>query len=195
MRAERGQIVARGHRIHIFGASGSGTSTLGRSLASAIGTQAFDTDDFYWHPTDPPFIHKRDVPERVALMQAMFLPRSDWVLSGSLDSWSEGIAHRFTLAVFLTVDTDIRLERLRARERRRYGADMEEGGSHFEATRGFLNWSAGYDAGLRPGRSRLRHEVWAESLACPVLRLDGHRPVATLVGAVKAALDPVPANA
>jgi hypothetical protein len=33
-------------RIHVMGASGSGTSTLARGLANAFDSQAFDTDDF-----------------------------------------------------------------------------------------------------------------------------------------------------
>jgi hypothetical protein len=74
-------------RIHVLGASGAGTSTLARGLASALDSQAFDTDDFYWTPTDPPFTEKRPVAERLALMEALFLPRRDWVLSGSFTSW------------------------------------------------------------------------------------------------------------
>ena len=105
-----------GHRIHIFGASGAGTTTLGRALASALETQHFDTDDFYWYPTDPPFQRKRPVGARIELMDKLFLPRRDWVLSGSLDSWSNGVDHRFTLAIYLTLDTETRLARLRARE-------------------------------------------------------------------------------
>lgn len=48
-------------RIHIFGASGSGTSTLGRAVAARLGYAFLDADDFYWLPTDPPFREKRDV--------------------------------------------------------------------------------------------------------------------------------------
>ena len=97
--------LPRRHRIHIFGPSGAGTSTLGRVLACRLETQHFDTDDFYWEPSDPPFRTKRTIAERRTLMQAAFLPRSDWVLSGSLDSWSDGIADRFTAAIFLTLDS------------------------------------------------------------------------------------------
>ena len=54
-----------------MGASGSGTSTLARGLANAFDSQAFDTDDFYWKPTDPPFTLKRPVADRIALMEEM----------------------------------------------------------------------------------------------------------------------------
>ncbi len=178
-------MAMAGHRIHIFGASGAGTTTLGRALASALETQHFDTDDFYWYPTDPPFREKRPVPERRALMRQIFLPRRDWVLSGSLDSWSEGIDRRFTHAVYLDVDTETRLTRLRAREAWRLNDPAER--PEMEA---FLEWAAAYDDGLLPGRNRARHHAWAETLDCPVITLDSGRPVSLLVHDVLGALDP-----
>ena len=57
------------HVIHIFGASGSGTSTLGREIASGLGYRFMDTDDYFWLPTDPKYTHKRPVSERLALMR------------------------------------------------------------------------------------------------------------------------------
>ena len=39
------------HIIHIYGASGSGTSTLGRALADALGLVLMDSDDYFWQPT------------------------------------------------------------------------------------------------------------------------------------------------
>lgn len=41
--------------IHITGASGSGTTTLGRALAQALGWRYLDADRYYWLPTSPPF--------------------------------------------------------------------------------------------------------------------------------------------
>lgn len=179
-----------GNRIHIFGASGAGTTTLGRALASALESQHFDTDDFYWYPTDPPFNDKRPVPERQALMEQMFLPRRDWVLSGSLDSWSEGIDHRFTFAVFLTLNTETRLRRLRAREGWRLQDPSERPG--MEA---FLDWASAYDDGLLPGRNRARHLAWADTLDCPVMTLDSGRPVSILVHDIVDTLDQIRARA
>lgn len=179
-----------GNRIHIFGASGAGTSTLGRALATALESQHFDTDDFYWHPTDPPFRHKRAIAERKRLMQEMFLPRRDWVLSGSMDSWSEGIDHRFTLAVFLTLKTETRLARLRAREGWRLNDVSER--PEMEA---FLDWAAAYDDGLLPGRNRARHLAWADTLDCPVMTLDSGRPISALVHDILDTLDQARARA
>jgi cytidylate kinase len=46
-------------RIHVFGASGSGTTSLTTALAAKHDHRHFDTDEFYWFPTDPPYQHKR----------------------------------------------------------------------------------------------------------------------------------------
>ena len=46
------------HTIHIFGASGCGTTTLGDAVAEKLPLTHFDVDDFYWRPTDPPFVEK-----------------------------------------------------------------------------------------------------------------------------------------
>jgi adenylate kinase family enzyme len=55
--------------IHIYGASGSGTSTLGRYLAKRLDFAFLDADDYFWLPTDPKFTKKRPIEQRVPLMQ------------------------------------------------------------------------------------------------------------------------------
>jgi hypothetical protein len=57
-------------RIHVVGASGSGTTTLGRALAKRLGCRHLDTDDVFWLPSDPPFRYVRDRGERQALLGA-----------------------------------------------------------------------------------------------------------------------------
>ena len=37
--------------IHIFGASGSGTTTLGKKICEELGYTQMDTDDYFWMPT------------------------------------------------------------------------------------------------------------------------------------------------
>ncbi|MCC7420512.1 MAG: AAA family ATPase [Planctomycetaceae bacterium] len=174
------------HRIHIFGASGSGTTTLGKAIAAATGLQHLDTDDFYWEPTNPPFTQKREPGERLALLLAEFERASaGWVLSGSLCGWGDSLIPRFQLAVFLTLDPRVRLQRLRARAAHRYGAErLATGGDLAEAHATFLAWAQQYDTGGLEIRSRTLHEQWMESLPIPILRLDSQRSVPELCAAV-----------
>jgi adenylate kinase family enzyme len=46
-------------RILVTGASGSGTTTLGKALAEQLACAFLDADDFFWFPTNPPFTQKR----------------------------------------------------------------------------------------------------------------------------------------
>jgi adenylate kinase family enzyme len=176
-------------RIHIVGASGAGVTTLGRALADVLAIPHHDTDDYFWRPTSPPYREQRDVADRLRLMGEVFLGRSDWILSGSLDDWGGPVIPLFDLVVFLHVPTEIRLRRLRDREARHFGGDaLAPGGWRHEETESFFEWASHYDDGTREGRNLPRHLAWLATLNCPVLRLHGARPVADLVREIVAAL-------
>ena len=114
-------------RLYVFGASGSGTSTLGQHLAERLRLVHVDCDDRYWAKTDPPFQEKRAPIDRVtSILQA--LGPDGWVLSGSCDTWGQAILDRARLIVFVTLPTPLRLERLKAREIARFGDRIEKGG-------------------------------------------------------------------
>ena len=56
-------------RLHVFGASGSGTTSLASLLAAQHGHRHLDTDDFFWLPTDPPYRDKRPRQLRLELLR------------------------------------------------------------------------------------------------------------------------------
>lgn len=172
-------------RIHILGASGTGTTTLGAALAARLGCPHLDTDDFFWLPSDPPYSHQRQVPERIALLEPL-LAAPAWVLSGSLCGWGDVFIPLFVRVVFLALPQDERMARLGRREQERYGDKIAPGGVMHENHTAFMAWAARYDdAGLEQ-RSLRTHEEWLARLACPVLRLDGAMPTAAQVAAVTA---------
>lgn len=178
-------FVAGKCRVHVTGASGAGTTTLGRALAQRLAVPHFDTDDFFWLPTEPPFQHARERGRRLALLEEMLGERRGWVLSGALDGWGDPLASRFDLVVWLDTPSATRLKRLAARERTRYGrAALAPDGAMYEQHRAFLDWAASYDTRTDDGRGRRRHEQWLAGLTCKVLRLDGSSPTRELVRAV-----------
>ncbi|UFN47988.1 hypothetical protein LPC08_18505 [Roseomonas sp. OT10] len=176
-------------RMHVIGASGSGTSTLGEALAARLGLPWHDTDDFYWVPTDPPYTTRRPVPERLARMNAALDDSRGWVMSGSLISWGDSLTERLTFVVFLALDQGERMRRLRAREASRYGRRIGPGGDMHQGSVSFLDWAASYDTAGLETRSRRSQEAWLARLHCPLLRLDSLMPVGTLVEAVLARLE------
>ena len=152
-------------RVHIFGASGSGTTTFGRALASFWSIPHHDTDDYYWEPTEPPFQKKRSIAKRLTLMEEMFLPRPKWVLSGSLVSWSETLIPYFDVLIFLNLKNEDRLERIQSREEQRYGkANLAPGGSRHKEHHEFMLWNEGYEKTTFQGRNRRLHENWIRKL-------------------------------
>ena len=152
----------------MLGASGSGTTTLARALADHWSVPHADADDYFWVPTDPPYVEKRPEADRIALMQQVFVPREAWVLSGSMAGWGEQVVDQCDAIVFLTLDPEERLRRLEAREvHRRAGRGFDH-----DAWTAFVAWARGYDDPDFTGRSRAGHEEWLGGLSQPVLRLD-----------------------
>ncbi len=170
--------------IHIIGASGSGTSTLGAAVAEALDILHLDTDRFFWVPTEPPFTTPREVPERLALLQDQALPEADWVLSGSALKWAAPLEPLYDLIVFLQLDPAVRMARIRRREDQRYGDRIRPGGDMAEASRAFLEWAESYDTAGPERRSRAAHEAWLQRQSAPILRLNSAEPVAALRAAV-----------
>jgi adenylate kinase family enzyme len=161
------------HHRHILGASGSGTTTLGRALATHLQCPHFDTDDYFWLPTDPPFSQERERTERQHLLMDALTAQNSWVLSGSLCGWGDVAIPLFELVVFLWIPQNVRLARLRQREHERYGARILPGGDMYASAQAFLAWAASYDEGGVDIRSRRRHEQWLGTLPCPIVCFEG----------------------
>jgi adenylate kinase family enzyme len=159
-------------RIHIFGASGSGTTTLGRSVSERLGLPQFDADDYFWTKTEPPFTTPHPSDMRARRLAQALEPHEGWLLSGSVVGWGNFVVPALTLAVFVYVPHELRMRRIAARERERYGARIEAGGDMFEQSREFVAWAARYDSAGFEQRSRVVHEAWIGGLACPLLRID-----------------------
>lgn len=167
-------------RLHVLGASGSGTTTLARALANHWSVPHADADDYFWVPSAPPYVERRPEADRLGLMHEVFVPREAWVLSGSMVGWGESVVDQCDAIVFLTLDPAERLRRLEAREvHRRAGASFDE-----EAWAAFLEWARGYDDPTFGGRSRAVHEEWLAERDQPLLRLDSAAGPDTLVAQV-----------
>jgi uridine kinase len=150
-------------RVLITGAPGSGTTTLGEALASSIDGVFFDADDFYWMPTDPPFVEKRNRDLRGSLFSDALRSHPRVVVAGSIMGWGRDLEDAFDLVVFLQLETAIRIARLREREMRTSG----------RVDPAFIEWATRYDVGPPTGRSLKKHEAWLATRKCSVVRIDG----------------------
>lgn len=159
-------------RIHLLGPSGSGTSTLGKALAEALGIPWFDSDSVYWEASDPPFTKKRPLEERVALLKRIDAQNDSWVLSGSMLQWGDFLRARMDLIIYLFVDRCTRIERLRKREKERFGARIEKGNDMYENHEAFIAWAESYEDGGLDTRSRKSETAWIAAAECEVLRIE-----------------------
>jgi adenylate kinase family enzyme len=164
-------------RIHILGASGSGTTTLGRAFAEHLQYPHFDADNYFWVPTDPPYTRQRERTERQQLLLNDVTAQDAWVLSGSLCEWGDVAIPHFELVVFLALPHDRRMARLRQRAHERFGERILPGGDMYEQSQAFLAWAAAYDEGGLDIRSRQLHDQWLTTLRCPIIYFEADLPL------------------
>jgi len=160
--------------IIVFGASGAGTTTLGKELAQQLDYPHFDLDDYCWHwDTVVPFTVFRAREERIEMLMNAIEKRSAFILSGSLCGWDKPFVPLLRLGVFVTAPAALRAQRLNAREFERFGERILPGGDMHENHTRFVAWASQYDALEPPDRCLKLHEQWAQDLPCPVVRVDG----------------------
>jgi adenylate kinase family enzyme len=168
-------------RVHILGASGSGTSTLGAALARRLGVPHTDADRLYWWPTDPPFTTPRPSRERQALLLRKLPATEPWVFSGAATRWTAPLEPHCHLVVFLRLDPAIRMARLRRREAARYGARLLPNGDMAAIHAAFIAWAGDYDTAGSSRSSLVTHQAWLADQPAPVLQLNSEAPVEDLV--------------
>ena len=183
--------MVKNHRIHIFGASGAGTTTLGNVLAGRLNIPHLDTDDYYWFETGIPYTEKRGADERVELLRSDLEKYPSWVLSGSLCGWGDFAIDMFTLAVFLWIPQELRIARLREREINQFGLEaVSPGGWFYDNHEEFIAWTEKYDSAGLEMRSRALHEQWINQLPCKTIRFEQPLPALEQAVRVEEVIDP-----
>lgn len=163
--------------IIITGSSGSGKSTLGRLVAAELNIPYFDIDDFLWRWDTPvPYTVMCSREEKISGLMNAIAPHDHFCMGGSMSSFHEHFDPLFDLSVLLTCDPALRTRRIQARKLQQFGTRILPGGDMYEENCRFLASVPSYDDGT--GSPNLRdHTAWLESLPCPMLRLDGARPL------------------
>lgn len=159
-------------RIYITRASCAGVTTFGQNLATLRGVRHVDVDVFFWMPTNHPFTTKRPASERVSLIQQEFGDK-DWVLIGSYMDWGDELITHVDLIVFVVTATTVRLNRLAAREKKRFENRIAPGGDMHEIHVAFRGWASQCDNPNFSGRNRAWHEAWISEQTAPVLQIHG----------------------
>lgn len=165
-------------KIYIIGASGTGKSTLGSALSQKLNCPHLDSDDYYHYPTNPPFQKERTPEDRLSLLMTDLNKYSSWVLSGGAGVWEPAPVVNYSLVIFLYLPPKIRLDRLKYREEKLYGARIQSGGDMEIDHKNFMNWTRGYDDGTAVGTNTLpTHLFFVENLSCSILKFN--KPIST----------------
>jgi adenylate kinase family enzyme len=175
------------HLIHIFGASGAGTTTLGKAMDEEWNYTHLDIDDYFWLPTEPPFTTPRETALRTALLSSDLENTDKCVLTGSLCGWGDMYIPLFHLVIYLEAPTEIRMQRLKAREEDHFGSRILAGGDMYQIHQDFLVWAKSYDTADLNSRRRALHKQWLEKITCPILTLDGTKTTDILLREIKEA--------
>ncbi|MEY8760994.1 AAA family ATPase [Chryseobacterium tongliaoense] len=161
-------------KIHIFGASGSGVTTLGKALSEKLNMEYFDSDDFFWLKTKVPFTERQAPETRNATLFQKLNATTNWILGGSIIHWDENIFPEFDLVIFLYLPQDIRLERLKKREIERYGDEITLNPERKEKFEKFINWARDYDEDTGIAKRTFNaHRDWLSKISCPVVEING----------------------
>jgi len=168
--------------INIFGASGSGVTTLGKALSNKLSYPYFDSDHYFWFHSDPPFTNRRPPEERNAMINSEMAGNENWILGGSIINWNNN--WRFDLSVFLYIPPAIRIRRLQQRELERYGDIIYTDRERNKLYNEFIDWARGYDELITNSRSLHSHKNWMNKLTTPLLVIEGDTTVEERVEAV-----------
>ncbi len=160
------------HIIHIFGASGSGSTTLARALEKKYNYHLIDTDDAIWEQTDPPFtIRKSDDAARHYLGEELN-KSTKAVISGAFVGWGDVFKDKVDLFIYMHLPLDVRLSRIQKREENRFKERVLPGGDLYLQHLDFLNWVSLYEELDQSKRSMAQHQQWLKNINKPLITIN-----------------------
>lgn len=170
--------------IAILGLNGGGKSTLAHALAKKCGYLELDVEDCYFpeqsesricalennvieteHLGLLPFSNPRSKSEVEDIIKDSIKDNTKFILSGVTMNWDEEILSRIDIAFLIQTPVEVRLNRIQAREEKRFGSRVLIGGDMFSQQMDFRKIVENRD-------SKLVEESMM-NLDCPVIVIDG----------------------
>ncbi len=137
-----------GTGILMCGLNGVGKSTLGKALAEKIRYHFIDNE---------------------GLLLCEMKAHENFIFTSVKGDYGETILSFFQYAVLIHVPREIRLQRVRDRSFKKFGNRILPGGDLYEKEEQFFEFVI--------SRAENTVEEWAQSLRCPIIRVDGTRPI------------------
>jgi gluconate kinase len=169
--------LLKANKVLIFGAAGSGSSTIAKTIAHEYGHHWIEVDEALFMPTDPPFSVRRSLDEVRNIVFESWSKAESVIVCGSIVGWGDELKQAFDLVIFVHVDVDVRIQRIKHREAKRFGSRVLEGGDMHRQHLEFLDWVRAYDFGGPEVRSLAQHRQWLKDVAAPIVEVLTDEPI------------------
>ena len=153
------------HGIIVFGENASGKKTVGREVARVLNYKFMNIIEYHFEKSEIPYTVERSREDCLNLMLADIVKYRSFVITAVTGDFGDTIPRYYKLAVNISAPLEFRLERYKKRAFEQHGERVLKGGDLYEQTQSFHDFIA--------SRSLTRIEQWAETLTCPILRIDG----------------------
>ena len=130
-----------------------------------------DNEDLFFPKTDPNYIYAspRTREEAEKMLFHAIKVHENFVFAAVKGDYGESIYPFFQYAVLIDTPKDIRVQRVKKRSFQKFGNRMLPGGDLHEQEEKFFEFVT--------SRPESTVEEWIQLLSCPILRIDGTKPV------------------
>lgn len=156
-------------RMIIFGANGAGKTTLGKECSRLLQIPHLDIEDYAFLPSPIPYTAPRSKEDCRRLLMADLFKHPACIFTAVQGDFGEDFFTSFGLAVYLYAPVEVRIKRIQERSLQQYGERILNGGDMASQQAEFLQFAA--------SRSIEPIVEWGRSFSCPMLCLDGEKPI------------------
>ena len=160
-----------GMGIQMCGLNGCGKSTLGRALAESIGFYFIDNENLYFSRsnTDEPYMNPKSRQDVEQLLVEEISKHPNFVFAAVKGDYGKEIIPMYDYVVMIEVPKSIRLQRVRNRSFQKFGNRMLMGGDLHRQEEAFFQ--------MVESRQDDYVENWLQMVKCPIIRVDGTKPI------------------
>ena len=157
--------------IQICGLNGSGKSTLGRALAEKIGFYFIDDENLYFSRSNPnePYTNPKPRHEVEQLLMNEVKNHPDFVFAAVKGDYEKDIISMYDYVIMIEVPKSVRSQRVRNRSFKKFGSRMLLGGDLYNQEEAFFQ--------MVESRQGNYVENWLQTVKCPIIRVDGTKPI------------------
>ena len=157
--------------ILICGLNGAGKSTIGRMLADRMGYEFIDNEDLWFPKADSSYTFSglRSEEEVIRLLEERIRENNRFIFAAVKGNYGDKLTASLDHIVLVEVPKQIRSRRVRDRSYQKFGDRILPGGDLHDKEEKWFS--------LTDSRPDAYVTDWLETVDCPVIRIDGTRPV------------------